>query len=107
MKQSPRYFFGYLSKKLETQGLTASQHDPCPFLGNRLLVIIYVDDILIYGRTQEEIDKLITNLKGDNLSLRKEGAEGYLGLSVSHDGNKTTLSQPGLTITKRIVEDGL
>ena len=103
MKQSPRYFFAYLTKKLEAQGLTPSNHDPCLFLGNGLLVITYVDDILIYGRTQEEIDNLITNLKKDNLALRKEGtAEGYLGLSVSHDGTKTTLSQPGLT--KRIVE---
>ena len=103
MKQSPRYFFGYLTKKLEAQGLVPSNHDPCLFLGNGLLVITYVDDILIYGRSQEEIDNLIANLKKDNLSLRKEGtAEGYLGLSVSHVGTKTTLSQPGLT--KRIVE---
>ena len=73
MKQSPRYFFGYLSKKLEAQGLKPSNHDPCLFLGNGLLVITYVDDILIYGRTQEEIDSLIANLKKDNLALRKEG----------------------------------
>ena len=98
MKQSPRYFFAYLTKKLEAQGLTPSNHDPCLFLGNGLLVITYVDGILIYGRTQAEIDKLIANLKKDNLSLRKEGpTEGYLGLSVEHDGTKTTLSQPGLT----------
>ena len=103
MKQSPRYFFGYLTKKLATQGLIPSNHDPCLFLGKGLLVITYVDDILIYGRTQEEIDDLITKLKEDNLALRKEGtAEGYLGLDVTHEGNKTTLSQPGLT--KRIIE---
>ena len=103
MKQSPRYFFGYLTKKLEAQGLTPSEHDPCLFLGNGLLVITYVDDILIYGRSQEEIDDLIAKLKKDNLALRKEGtAEGYLGLDVSYDGKKTTLSQPGLT--QRIIE---
>ena len=103
MKQSPRYFFGYLTKKLEAQGLTPSEHDPCLFLGNGLLVITYVDDILIYGRSQEEIDNLIDKLKKDNLALRKEGtAEGYLGLDVSYDGKKTTLSQPGLT--QRIIE---
>ena len=90
MKQSPRYFFAYLTKKLEAHGLTLSNHDPCLFLGNGLLVITYVDDILIYGRTQAVINKLIDNLKKDNMSLRKEGtAEGYLGLSVEHDGTKT------------------
>ena len=29
MKQSPRYFFGYLTKKLEAQGLKPSDSDPC------------------------------------------------------------------------------
>ena len=37
------------------------------------------------------------------MSLRKEDtSEGYIGLSVDHDGTKTTLSRPGFT--KRIVE---
>ena len=72
MKQSPRYFFGYLTKKLEAQGLIPSKHDPCLFLGNGLLVMTYVDDILIYGRTQEEINDLIAQPKKDNISLPKK-----------------------------------
>ena len=64
MKQSPtpRYFIVFLSKKLLAQGLTPSKHDPCLFLGNGLLVITYVDDILIYGRNQEDVDNLIASL---------------------------------------------
>jgi len=38
MKQSPRYFFGYLTKKFEKQGLIPSKHDPCLFLGNGIIV---------------------------------------------------------------------
>ena len=103
MKQSPRYFFGYLTKKLPAQGLTPSNHDPCLFLGKGLLVITCVDDILIYGCTQGEINDLIVNLKEENLALRNEGTlEGYLGLNVTHEGKKTILSQPGLT--KQIFE---
>ena len=49
------------------------------------------------------MDGLIQDLKRGGLTLRKEGtAEGYLGLDVKHDGNKTILTQTGLT--KRIVE---
>ena len=103
MKQSPRYFFGCLTKKLEAQGLILSKHNPCPFLGNGLLVITYLDDIIIYGRTQEEIDDLIARLKKDNPSIcKEETTEGYIGLKVVHNGNKTILFQPGLT--KQIVE---
>ena len=72
-------------------------------LGKNILVITWVDDILIYGRRQEDVDNLIRNLQEDGFVIRKEGtAEGYLGLNVQRDGNKTILTQPGLI--KRIIE---
>jgi hypothetical protein len=103
MRQSPRYFFGYLTKKLQAQKLVPSKLDPCLFLGKNILVITWVDDILIYGRKQEDVDNLIRDLQEDGVAIHKEGtAEGYLGLDVQRDGNKTILTQPGLI--KRIVE---
>ncbi|KAL7529265.1 hypothetical protein ACHAWF_002908 [Thalassiosira exigua] len=103
MKQSPRYFLAYLTEKLQKQGLEPLNIDPCLFLGKDLLAIIYVDDVLFYGRSEDAIDELIEKLKHDDVRLRKEGtAEGYLGLKVERDGNKTILSQPGLI--KRVVE---
>ncbi len=61
-------------------------------------MVIYVDDILIYGKSVKEIDKLIENLKKDNISLHKEGtAEGYLGVDCNREGGKITLLQEGLT----------
>jgi hypothetical protein len=37
-------------------------------------MIIYVNNILIYGKSTEEIDNLIKRLKKDNIALHKEGA---------------------------------
>ena len=103
MRQSPRYFFGYLTKKFERAGLYPSKHDPCLFLGKGVAVITWVDDLLIYGKTEEDIAHIFDKLVADGVKLRREGtAEGYLGLKVERDGNKTILSQPGLI--KRIVE---
>ena len=59
LKQSPRYFFEYITERLIKQGLSVSKFDPCLFMNNSLIVIIYVDDILIYGRSEAEIDNLI------------------------------------------------
>ncbi len=65
-------------------------------------MVIYVDDILIYGISVKEIDELIDNLKKDDISLHKEGtAESYLGVDIQKEGNKITLLQEGLT--KRII----
>jgi hypothetical protein len=83
LKQSSQYFFQYLTERLVKQGLTASNLDPCLFISKRLIVVIYVDDVLIYGISVKEIDELIENLKKDDISLHKEGtAEGYLGVDI-------------------------
>ena len=103
LKQSPRYFFEYITERLIKQNLLASKFDPCLFMNESLIVIIYVDDILIYGRTEAEIDSLIERLKNDDIALHKEGtAEGYLGVDIQRDGQNITLKQEGLT--KRIIE---
>jgi hypothetical protein len=103
LKQSPRYFFQYISERLIKQNLRASEFDPCLFMNESLIVIVYVDDILIYGRNEAEIDNLIERLKHEDIALHKEGtAEGYLGVDIQRDGENITLKQEGLT--KRIIE---
>jgi hypothetical protein len=61
--QSPQYFYKYFTERLVKQGLTPSNFDPCLFLSSTLIVIIYVDDILIYGREEKEIDNFIAQMK--------------------------------------------
>ena len=91
LKQSPRYFFHYLTERLIKQGISKS-----------LIVIVYVDDILIHGKSDAEIVDLIDRLKRDDIALHKEGTtEGYLGVDIQRDGNQITLLQEGLT--KRII----
>ena len=105
LKQSPRYFFEYLSERLIKLGLSPSRYDPCLFMNDKLIVIIYVDDILIYGRKgrESQIDDLIDELKREEVALHKEGtAEGYLGVEIKRDGNQVTLHQRGLT--QRVIE---
>ncbi len=65
-------------------------------------MVIYVDDILVYGKSASEIDAFIEALKQDDISLHKEGtAEGYLGVDITRNGDAITLLQEGLT--KRII----
>jgi hypothetical protein len=57
-------------------------------------VIIYVDDILIYGHNVKDIDKFIYQMKTEDVKLHKEGtAEGYLGVDIQRDGNIITFTQ--------------
>jgi hypothetical protein len=97
LKQSPRHFFHYLSDRLLKQGLTQSQHDPCLFFTSSMIVIVYVDDLLIFAETDGQIDSLIANMKREEICLRREGtAEGYLGVDIKTIGGQIHLTQDGL-----------
>jgi len=103
LRQAPRYFFEYFTERLVRQGLTPSKYDPCLFFSKTLIVIIYVDDILIYCKDEAEIDDFITRMRSEDVALHKEGtADGYLGVDIQRDGTTITLTQSGLT--KRIIK---
>jgi hypothetical protein len=79
LKQLPRYFFKYFTDCLIRQGLTPSNFNPCLFLSSSLIVIIYVNDILIYGKNKIKINNFIKQKKTEDVGLHKEGtAKGYL-----------------------------
>ncbi len=102
LKQAPGYFFEYLTERLIKHGFTALKYDPCLFMSKSLMVIIYVDDILIYGKEDKNINDFIEQIKGEDVALHREGtAKGYLGVDIQYDNDTITLKQEGLT--KRII----
>jgi hypothetical protein len=83
--------------------LTPSKYNPCLFFSKTLIVIIYVDNILIYCKDEAEIDDFIKRMRSEDVALHKEGtANGYLGVNIQRDGTQITLTQSGLT--KRILK---
>jgi hypothetical protein len=76
--------------------------DPCLFINKDLIVIVYVDNLLIYSKTTAAFDAFLQNMQNKDIALRREGtAEGYLGVDISTKGSTITLTQTGLT--KRII----
>ena len=103
LKQASRHFFHYLTERLKRQGLEPSSCDPCLFLSSKIIVVVYVDNLLIWSADESSLATLVHNLQHDDLQLRREDtAEGFLGVDIARNGNKTTLSQPGLI--KKIVD---
>jgi hypothetical protein len=78
------------------------QFDPCLLISKLLIVIIYIGDILFYGKSDTEINDLIKRLKLDEIALhRKRTVEGYLGVDIQQNENQIIMLQEGLT--KRII----
>jgi hypothetical protein len=71
--------------------------EPCLFVKNDILVVIYVDDCIFVGNNERAIDREINMLK-TNFDLDKEDdMTGFLGVAIATDkhGSKT-LTQTGL-----------
>lgn len=103
LKQSPCHFYQYLSSNLEDLGLVKSNFDPCLFIGTHVIVVVYVDDCLLYAKEDKYIEDLLVKLRERKVQINREGsAEGFLGVDVSYsDTDSITLTQEGLA--KRII----
>jgi hypothetical protein len=106
LKQSPRNFFLHLKAQLEAVGLESNPDiDPCLFVSDKVICLVYVDDTLFFSPKQEYIDEVIQKLKMDrNMDLEIESdVSGFLGVHVDRKDDGTIhLTQKGLT--DRIVD---
>jgi hypothetical protein len=64
LKQLPRNFFQHLKGKLENIGFkSAKAVDPCLFISNKVICLVYVDDTLFYSPRHEYIHEVIQQLQ--------------------------------------------
>ena len=103
LKQSPRNFYLHTKAKLEKIGYVMSESDPCLFISDDTICLIYVDDTLFFSKNMTAIERDIQRLKDENMSLDMEDDfAGFLGVHIEQlEDGTTKLTQKGLI--KRIV----
>ena len=104
LRQSPRMFWQYLTKVMESCDLTVSKVDPCLFCSDKVICCSYVDDVLFWAKDERDIEALTTKLRAKGLLLEPEDdAAGFLGVRLHrHDDGRIEMRQTGLI--DRIVE---
>lgn len=104
LRQAPRCFWQYLTSAMNECGLKQSGFDPCLFIGEKVIAVAYVDDILFWSKDSAAIAKVMDSLREHGLMLEKEStAAGFLGVDIkilSKDAKgratKMELTQTGL-----------
>ena len=84
----------------EARGFKSSLLDPYMLYGRVMVAIIYVDDVLLFGPDQDNIDKVIKELEDAGLQLNVEGdVYAFLAVEVNTEKHsvKVALTQVGLT----------
>jgi len=101
LHQSPRNFFLHLKSKLENVGFEqTSEIDPCLFISDKVICLVYVDDTLLYARNEKDIEEVLDKLVNEQgMALEVEDdVAGFLGVHIGRD-NETgyiKLTQQGL-----------
>jgi Reverse transcriptase (RNA-dependent DNA polymerase) len=105
LNQAGRTWFQHLRSRLVDLGFTQNKHDHCMFSNWQTVIIVYVDDCLIWGKDKDEIIKVVEQLSRE-FALTDEGEDihSYLGIQLGRtiDNLEVHISQPFLI--QRIVQ---
>ena len=104
LKQAPINFFTFIKDKLELAGFRSNPViDPCLFISDNVICLVYVDDTLFFSPNKEQIDQSIQSLKDSGVSVEiEDSVAGFLGVHIEKQDESIKLTQKGLC--KRIIE---
>jgi len=105
IKQAAHNWFNHLRDGLLRLGFCQSQADCCLFLRQDCIILIYVNDCLLFAPSKSPIDQVILTLS-KTYNLQDEGdVSAYLGVQVTKDSDHgtITLTQPGLI--EQVIKD--
>uniref|UniRef100_A0A834RK08 Retrovirus-related Pol polyprotein from transposon TNT 1-94 n=1 Tax=Sarcoptes scabiei TaxID=52283 RepID=A0A834RK08_SARSC len=96
LKQSPKIWNQTLSDQLLKFGLTRSSFEPCLFWSEKLMIIVYVDDILISFNHQSDFDNFLSFLSNNEngFIVKNLGpVNHFLGISITNVDHVFYLNQ--------------
>jgi len=103
LHQGPKNFFALLKNKILTIEFMQSTSDPCLFMKEDCVYVVYVDDCLFFAQNQTIIDNVIEGIRDEGIALKKEDdVAGFLGVQlIKHKDGRIKRTQTGLI--KRII----
>jgi hypothetical protein len=107
LKQAGNNWFDALKTSLLSMQFHQSDHDPCLFIKNNCLILVYVDDCLIFSKDDAILDSVIDSLHSVFILTSQGSIGAYLGIDIKKTPSGfIELTQPGL-IQKIITTCGL
>jgi hypothetical protein len=105
LRQSPRAFWKYLVEKMAICGMVQSKLDPCLFVGEKVICISYVDDLIFWAYNERDIHHISMKLREVRVDLEQEtNAAGFLGIQMERDPDTGLLETKQEGLTLRIIE---
>ena len=86
LKQASSNWFEHFTKGLKARNLFPSQIDHCVYYTDNCIILVYVDNYIVFSSDKSVIDDLINYIKhgNENYSLADEGeVDKYLGVDIA------------------------
>jgi hypothetical protein len=97
VKQAARAWYQHLTPGLTELGFKPSAIDPCLWFKDDCILILYVDDCLLFSPNDSTIDNIIQQLSNKYLIGEQGSVQDFLGLCITHDSQgRIHLCQEGL-----------
>jgi hypothetical protein len=107
LKQAGHNWYNHLTDNLLSIGFRQSRIDKCLFICKDCIILIYVDDCLIFSPTETTLEEITNHLRTVFSITSEIDVGAYLGIDISRNAQgQLTLRQPGL-IDKAIALCGL
>jgi hypothetical protein len=104
LSQAPLTWFNKLKGGLLERGFRPSTLDPCLFISDNVICLVYVDDCLFFARDEKDIDKVIGELRCDDGTYEsgrfdlniEDDVAGFLGILMEKTESGIEMKQTGL-----------
>ncbi len=109
MSVAPKLWYEHLFAALKKDGFVPRKYDPCLLLKEDMMLVIYVDDVGIAAKSQQDVDSLVQILTDQGFKLTREGTfSKFLGIKFEKnlEDNSINMTQKGL-IKKIIATAGM
>ena len=101
MRDAPKLWNDWLQKALDHCGFKASHEDLGIYYGHAIAIAVYVDDVLLFGPSEQEIEKVLQELQTDGFELKREKGGNdtvynFLEINITESEGEIKLTQHGL-----------
>jgi len=98
LKQAPKKWHQKFDEVVLSNGFVLNQADKCVYskfdsLGKGVIICLYVDDMLIFGNTQDQVDETKKFLSSKFAMKDMGEAEVILGIKITRGNNGISISQ--------------
>lgn len=97
LKQAPKTWNDLFHKKLTDLGLQRSKKDPCFYFNQVTFLLVYVDDVILFSKHQQNLDYIKLELSKDFKMKEFENSKlMFLGLEIKKYENELYITQKDL-----------